>query len=108
MDTTSTELKLWLNDRQPKSLEQMARLADEYLALRKSFSTVSEQYQTSNETVLVNANTQKYVTTSQKGVRPQDSFALIVNTRNQRRLNVSGVSNQVTKSLNVGNVKDKR
>ena len=68
LDTTSADLKLWLTDRQPKSLEQMARLADEYLALRKSFAT-TEQSQPLNESILVNANTQKGGTNSQKGSR---------------------------------------
>jgi len=72
LDTTSVDPKLWLTDRQPKSLEQMARLADEYLALRKSFSATTEQSQPLNETILVNANTQnslKSGTNSQKGSR---------------------------------------
>jgi len=55
------DLKLWLHDRQPKSVEQMARLADEYLALRKSFAVSTENFQVSNETVLLNARTQKHV-----------------------------------------------
>jgi len=42
LDMSLAGLKLWLNDRQPKSLEQMARLADEYLALRKSFAVSTE------------------------------------------------------------------
>jgi len=63
---SSNELKLWLNDRQPKSLNEMARLADEYMALRKSMSTANEQSQRSEETVLLNARSQKYA--SQKGL----------------------------------------
>ena len=58
---TSNELKLWLNDRQPKSLNQMARLVDEYVALRKSILVGNEQSQRSEESVLLNARSQKYV-----------------------------------------------
>ena len=67
-NTTSAELIVWLNDRQPKSLEQMARLAYEYLALRKSLATttVTDGSQPSNESVLLNANTQKGTTNVQK------------------------------------------
>ena len=68
---TSNELKLWLNDRQPKSLTQMARLADEYLALRKSILVGSDQSQHSEESVLLNARPQKHV--SHKGTANVDT-----------------------------------
>jgi len=59
LNTTSAELKLWLNEKQPKSLEQMARLADEYLAMRKSFSATNEQSQNSNDIAIVHVRAQK-------------------------------------------------
>ena len=60
LNTTSAELKLWLNEKQPKSLEQMARLADEYLAMRKSFSATNEQSQNSNDIAIVHVRAQKF------------------------------------------------
>ena len=36
--TVSTELKIWLVDQKPKTVDEMARLADQYVALRKQSS----------------------------------------------------------------------
>jgi len=36
--TVSTELKIWLVDQKPKTIYEMARFADQYVALRKQTS----------------------------------------------------------------------
>jgi hypothetical protein len=36
MESIPTELKLWLNDRDPKTLDEMSRLADQFVVLRKA------------------------------------------------------------------------
>jgi len=36
--TVSTELRIWLFDQKPKTVDEMARLADQYVALRKQSS----------------------------------------------------------------------
>ena len=114
-DMSPADLKLWLNDRQPKSLEQMARLADEYLALRKSFAVSTENYQVSNETVLLYARTQKHVPYKtlhfEKGNKRPHWVVVHLKPMNMLDKNlshVSGVINQVTRYLNAGNVKDKK
>lgn len=43
MNTIPSELKLWLTDQDPKTLTEMARLADQYVALRKSINLHSQQ-----------------------------------------------------------------
>jgi len=54
MELIPLELRLWLNDREPKSLDEMSRLADQFVTLRKSL-TSSEQAQDQNENMLINA-----------------------------------------------------
>jgi transposase InsO family protein/predicted transcriptional regulator len=54
MESVSTELKVWLTDRGPKSLDEMARLADQFVAVHKSFAT-SEHCQDSHENMLVSS-----------------------------------------------------
>ena len=35
LQTVSVDLKIWLVDQKPKTVDEMARLADQYVALRK-------------------------------------------------------------------------
>ena len=54
MESMGTDLKLWLTDRDPKSLDEMARLSDQFVTLRKAIPPV-ELLQESNENMLVSA-----------------------------------------------------
>jgi hypothetical protein len=56
------DLKLWLSDREPKTLQKAAHLADQYVALHKSvqrdiIATQPSQVATSKQSVCVNTNT---------------------------------------------------
>jgi len=42
MDTLSSEMKLWLADREAKQLDKLARYADQFVALRKSTGQTAE------------------------------------------------------------------
>ena len=50
MESIPTDLKLWLNDRGPKTLEEMSRLSDQFVVLRKSVND-----QDHNENMLVSS-----------------------------------------------------
>lgn len=52
METLPTDTKLWLLDRKPKTLNEMAREADAYVAVRKSVGQSTEQNATEPTTVM--------------------------------------------------------
>lgn len=69
METVPTDLKLWLTDRDPKSLEIMARLADQYVTLHKSCAT-SENGQDSKNMLV---NSRPFIQSSKPWQKPKTS-----------------------------------
>jgi hypothetical protein len=67
MESVPTELKLWLTDRDPKSLEEMAKLADQFVTLRKAISP-AEHYQEIQDNMLVSAR--PFVKSTRPWVKP--------------------------------------
>jgi hypothetical protein len=67
MESVPTDLKLWLTDRDPKSLEEMAKLADQFVTLRKAISP-AEHYQEIQDNMLVSAR--PFVKSTRPWVKP--------------------------------------
>ena len=65
LQTVAVELKIWLVDQKPKSIDEMARLADQYTALRKQSHTSHTHHDASHTTVAHNRNVQQKQNTSE-------------------------------------------
>ena len=50
LETVTTELKIWLVDQKPKTIDEMGKLADQYVALRKQVNQSQSSSVSSSET----------------------------------------------------------
>jgi SCAN domain len=67
MESVPTDIKMWLTDRDPKSLEEMAKLADQFVTLRKAISP-AEQYQECLHNMLISAR--PFVKSTRPWIKP--------------------------------------
>jgi hypothetical protein len=84
MESVPTDLKLWLTDRDPKSLEEMSKLADQFVTLRKSISP-AEQSQDSQENMLVSSR--PFVKSTKPWIKPKVTANVdkVVDTSSEKR-----------------------
>jgi len=57
LQTVSVELKIWLVDQKPKTIDDMARLADQYVALRKQTTSTQQPSTDAQKVVAFNKDT---------------------------------------------------
>jgi len=94
LESMPAELKLWLADRDPKTLDEMSRLADQFVALRKSILP-TEQSQDSKENMLVSS--QSFIKSTrpwQKSKTPERPKVMDTPTGKQDENKRSSVNNK--------------
>ena len=59
LETVSVDLKIWLVDQKPKNVDEMARLADQYVALRKQSNQGQKSTDSQKASIAHNMSFQK-------------------------------------------------